>query len=130
MRFESQRVAGKPGDASVAIAVSVTASIRDDVVRQNPEAAIYELRPEDVAPSRALLEGRASMDAFSSTYYALLGEVEAAHTDCRAIDLFAAVPAPGAVQLGRGLMRDTQPTLRVHDRDPEKNFVLAIELRR
>lgn len=128
--FESQRVAGRPGDERVVIAVSVTASILDDVVKRKSGAAIYELRPANGALGRELLEGRASMDGFSSCYHSLLGEIEAAHVDCKVIDLFAAVPAPGAVQLGRGLMRDSQPTLRVYDRDPERNFAVAIELRR
>jgi hypothetical protein len=43
--------------------------------------------------------------------------VEHEHPACEALDLYAALPVAGAVQLGRGVMRDAQPALRVHDRD-------------
>ena len=130
VQFEFERVSGEPGNAAVAIVASVTASICGEIVRHNPESTIYELRPASVAPGRELLEGRASMESFSSAYHSLLGTIETDHADCKAIDLYAAVPAPGAVQLGRGLMRDAQPVLRVHDRTAQNTFAFALELRR
>jgi hypothetical protein len=43
--------------------------------------------------------------------------VEHEHPACEALDLYAAVTVAGAVQFGRGVMRDAQPALRVHGRD-------------
>jgi hypothetical protein len=106
----------------------VTASIGTAVVDCSAGAAVYEIAPTGVAHGRDLLGSLESLDNFADTYHQLLARIEADHSDCEVIDLYAAVPAPSAVQLGRGLMRDAQPALRVHDRDRDGQFRVAITL--
>ena len=128
VEFDVRHIAGAASGPRVALAVSVTAPIGDDVVAAAGRCAVYELAPDGVPYGRDLLAARASLDHFADAYHRLLGRIEADHGGCEAIDLYAAVPVTGAVQLGRGLMRDAQPALRVHDRDRDGRWVLALTL--
>jgi hypothetical protein len=111
--------------------VSITAPIGDDVSAAAGDGfAVYEIAPRGVPQGRELLPARTSLDRFADAYHHLLGRIEADHAECEVIDLYAAVPAPGAVQLGRGIMRDAQPMLRVHDRDVGGRWAVALTLRR
>ena len=126
--FRTERIAGPSHGARVALAVSLTAPIGAEVVAVADAAAVYEIAPEGTAPSRDVLSARASLDAFADTYHRFLATVEQNHSDCRQIDIFAAAPAAAAVQLGRGLMRDAQPALVVHDRGTNGTFQPALML--
>jgi hypothetical protein len=129
VEFGVRHIAGMTSGPRVAVAVSVTAPIGDDVVAAAGHGcAVYELTPDGVPCGRDLLAARASLDHFADAYHRLLGRIEADHSDCEVIDLYAAVPVTGAVQLGRGLMRDAQPALRVHDHDRDGRWVLALTL--
>jgi hypothetical protein len=129
--FEVTQRSGPIGVPKVALGVSVTAPIGEDVIESlGNDTAVYELAPEGVPYGRDLLSGRTSLDHFADAYHEFLGRVEADHRDCAVIDIYAAVPAAGAVQLGRGLMRDAQPLLRIHDRGPDGQFSEALTLRR
>jgi SMODS-associated and fused to various effectors sensor domain len=127
--FDVHQVAGPVDAPHVALAVSVTAPIGEDVAAAVPGAcAVYELTPRAVPHGQDLLGARVSLDNFANAYHRFLAHVEAEHGVCEVIDLFAAVPAAGAVQLGRGLMRDAQPALRTHDRDRRGVFREALIL--
>lgn len=127
--FRTDRIAGPGHGARVALAVSLTAPVGADVVAAAGAATVYEIAPDGTPPSRDVLSARASLDAFADTYHSLLATVERDHHDCRQIDIFAAAPTAAAVQLGRGIMRDAQPTLIVHDRDADGTFQPALTLR-
>lgn len=127
--FEVQRRSGPSGDEHVALAVSVTGAIGEDASAHAGEhVAVYELSPVDAPHGRDLLAARGSLGHFAGTYHRFLAHVEAEHPDCETIDLYAAVPAAGAVHLGRGLMRDAQPRLRVYDRSSDGQFCEALSL--
>jgi len=128
--FSTGRIAGPGHGDSVAVAVSLTAPIGPEVVASADGATVYEIAPAWTAPSRDVLSARASLDAFADTYHRFLATVERDHPDCHQIDIFAAAPAAAAVQLGRGVMRDAQPTLVVHDRDADGTFHPALTLAR
>jgi hypothetical protein len=110
--------------------VSITAPLDADVIADQGSGAVYEISPRDVAHGRDVLSARTSLDHFADAYHRLLGWIEADHQDCSVIDLYAAVPVAGAVQLGRGLMRDAQPALRVHDRSSDGRFRETLTLGR
>jgi hypothetical protein len=94
------------------------------------DCAVYELAPRAVAHGRGLLDARASLDHFADAYHGFLRRVEAYHRTCEVIEVLAAVPVAGAVQLRRGRMRDAQPALRVHDRGADGVFCEALVLGR
>jgi hypothetical protein len=127
--FEVQRRSGPSGGAHVALAVSVTGAIGGDAsAHAGKHTAVYELSPVDAPHGRDLLAARGSIGNFAGAYHRFLAHVEAEHPDCDTIDLYAAVPAAGAVHLGRGLMRDVQPRLRVYDRSSGGQFSEALSL--
>ncbi len=130
VEFEVTELANAPGASRVAVAISVTAPIGTDVVNAFPGGAIYEITPRDARYGRGLLADRVSLGRFAAAYHELLARIEDEHRDCAIIDLYAAVPVAGAIQLGRGLMRDAQPTLRTHDRDGGGEFIETLTLGR
>lgn len=131
VQFDVQHIAGPVDSQRVALAVSVTAPIAEDVAAAvGPDHAVYELAPVAAAHGRDLLGARISLDHFADAYHRFLGRTEAEHAACDVIELFAAVPVAGAVQLGRGLMRDAHPALRVHDRGNDGVFREALVLGR
>lgn len=121
---------GGPDGAKVALAVSLTAPIGADVDAASLGSAVYEIEPEDSAHSRELFSARGSLDAFAETYHRFLATVERDHPACGEIQVYIAAPAPAAVQVGRGLMRDSQPRLEVFDRDAMGGFQKTIALGR
>jgi hypothetical protein len=126
--FRAERIAGPGHGPRVALAVSLTAGIGSEVAVLAGDAAVYEIVPDRRVPSRDVLSARASLDAFAATYRRFLATVEQDHPDCTQIDIFVAAPAAAAVQLGRGVMRDAQPALVVHDRNAGGRFQPALAL--
>ena len=57
---------------------------------------------------------------------ALAGDIMPA---ARSIDVFPAVPTSAAIALGRGLMREAQPSLRIYDREGN-TYTFAVEINR
>ena len=126
--FEVHSLVGSDHGSRVAVAVSVTASIADDVVAAAGDSNVYEVSPRAVPCGRDLLSSCVSLNHFADAYNRLLSRIEADHPACEVIDIYAAVPAAVAVQMGRGLMRDAQPALRIHDRGADGQFVEALVL--
>lgn len=126
--FTARHLGGPTRGDRVAVAVSVTAPIGADVLAADGTSAVYEIAPDGAEHGRDLLAARTSLQRFADAYHNLLGRIEADHSTCATIDLYAAVPAAGAVQLGRGVMRDAQPALRIHDRGDDGRFSVALTL--
>jgi SMODS-associated and fused to various effectors sensor domain len=128
--FAAQRRSGTPGSERVALAVSVTAAIAEDVVATAGEgASVFEIAPVGVPRGRDVLAATASLESFAETYHQLLELIEREHPACRLLEVYPACPAAAAVALGRGVMRDAQPALRVNDRAADGAFRVALELR-
>jgi hypothetical protein len=127
--FQFKRISAEDG-TRVALAVSLTAPIGRDVLALSADRIVYEIEPQDAPHSRNVLATRPSLDAFAETYHRFLASLEQEHPQCRELDLFIAAPAAAAIQLGRGLMRDTQPALVVYDRDSDDAFQPALTLER
>lgn len=126
--FDVRHVAGPADGPNVAIAVSVTAPIGEHVATVAGASAVYEIVPANADYGRELLDSPGSSRNFAETYNKLLARIETDHAACSAIDLFAAVPIQGAVQLGRAVMRDAQPALRVYDRNADGDFEPVLTL--
>jgi hypothetical protein len=127
--FKVRRLCRRQG-GNVALVVSLTAPIGDDVRRMLSETAtVYEIVPDDRPFGRDLFAARASLEAFADTYHGFLAALEEDHPGCDELQMFAAAPAPAAVALGRGVMRDSQPNLLIHDRDREGQFRPVLTLK-
>jgi SMODS-associated and fused to various effectors sensor domain len=128
--FEHRRIAGDRDSARVALAVSLTAPIGEEVAAAaDAQSAVYAIAPVGVPCGRDVLGARASLENFAETYHQLLAKIEQEHPSCRELLIFPACPASAAVALGRGVMRDAQPALIVYDRASGGSFQRALDLR-
>lgn len=112
----------------VALAVSVTGPIGNEVTDHAEGRSIYEIEPDGIDHSRDLLSARGSLDTFAETYHEFLALVEREHPACAEISVYLACPAPAAVQIGRGLMRDAQPRLAIYDRNALGEFARTLKV--
>lgn len=115
-------------ESRVALAVSLTAPIGSDVLDASLGSFVYEIEPEGAGYSRELFSARGSLHAFAETYHRFLSLVERDHPECHEIDVYLAAPAPAAVQVGRGLMREAQPKIAVFDRGRDRKFEQTLVL--
>lgn len=100
-----------------------------DLPSELEDATVWSITPQGASPSRDILRARVSLDNFARAYHECLGAIEAARPKPAFIELFPALPATAAVTVGRGLMRDAQPTVRVYDRvQPSAPFQFALEI--
>lgn len=127
--FAAHRRSGTPGSERVALAVSLTAAIAEDVVATaGEEASVFEIAPVGVPCGRDVLAATPSLESFAETYHQLLELIEREHPGCRRLEVYPACPASAAIALGRGAMRDAQPALWVYDRAADGAFRVALEL--
>jgi hypothetical protein len=124
--FGLSRLSDGPAE-EVALSVSLTGPIGDDVLAHADGKSVYEIKP-DGEYSRDLFSARKSLHAFAETYHRFLALVEREHSACKEISVYLACPAPAAVQIGRGLMRSAQPRLLVYDRNALGDFERALEI--
>lgn len=76
-----------PAGPHVAVAVSITAPIGDDVSAAAGDGfAVYEIAPRGVPQGRELLSARTSLVRFADAYHGLLGRIEADQAECEVID--------------------------------------------
>lgn len=129
VEFRHEHLGGSDRD-SVALVVSLTAPIGEEVRDLAGEQTVYEIVPGGRAFGRDLFSARASLDAFADTYHRFLALLEEYHDGCKELHLYIAAPAPAAITLGRGIMRDSQPSLVIHDRDDGGNFESVLRLDR
>lgn len=113
----------------VAIAFSVSGPIGEDVKRQlGTDSTIYEMKPRFTSFGRNSLLSRGSINNFADTYHETLVRIESEHPSCERLLIFPAVPVAGAVQIGRGIMKQVHPALVVFDRNDEGHFNRALVL--
>jgi hypothetical protein len=128
--FEEQRLSGEPGSSRVALAVSLTAPIGEEVSNTvGQDTAVHEITPVAVPYGRDVLGAPQSLANFAETYHRLLARIEQEHSSCRELQIFPACPASAAIALGRGAMRHAQPALIIYDRAGDGSFQRALDLR-
>ncbi len=119
---------GAPDRVAVIVALSAALSV-EDLPPEFADATVWLITPREEAPSRDILVARASLDNFARTYHDCVGAIEAGRPKPETIALFPAVPAAAAVTLGRGLMRQAQPVVRIYDRaESDGSFEFALEI--
>jgi hypothetical protein len=128
--FEVQRLSGEPGSSRVALAVSLTAFIGEEVsTTVGEDTAVYEITPVAVPCGRDVLDASQSLANFAGVYHRLLARIEREHPSCTEIEIYPACPASAAIAIGRSVMRHAQPALVVYDRASDGSFQRALDLR-
>ena len=116
----------------VALTVSLSGTIALDELPEDVQAShtIYEIRPASPhAPDPTLMRSPQTLANFEATARRFLATIESDHGKVPHVSLFASVGVAPAVTLGRVLMPQLSPAWRVFDRDHERRFFEALEVR-
>ena len=114
----------------VALLVSLSGTIDQARLPKTVTAdtTIYTIKPTDADATPDTFRNRGAVDAFAASYRNFLATIERDHPGLEGIDVFPAVPLAAGITLGRSRMADVHPPLRVHDRDGEGGYTLALEI--
>jgi hypothetical protein len=119
-------------DGSVALVVSLSGTIALDELPSDIRSSftIYEIRPgAPHVPDPTLVRSPQTVTNFEMTARSFLARIESDHGKLECVSLFASVGVAPAVTLGRVLMPQLSPAWRVFDRDHERHFFEALEVR-
>ncbi|HEX2093385.1 MAG TPA: SAVED domain-containing protein [Longimicrobiaceae bacterium] len=114
--YEATRPETLEGDGPIALVLGIS----DSVSRRQVEAALgepplwYGIRASE--PGLDFLVSRKRLEVFGYELRKLLADLREAHGQDRPVHVFAAVPSPVAIELGRNI-RDLDPEFVVHEYD-------------
>jgi hypothetical protein len=117
----------------VALVINLSGTIGLDELPEEQRAAssIYSIAPASpVEPGPMVISSPAALARFENAVRSFLARVESSHGKIPRVDVFAAVPVSAAVCIGRTLMPNVSPALRVFDRGEDGRFFAAIEVKR
>lgn len=131
--FDLERVTERADPAAVALIVNLSGTIQ---LEELPEGttdtdSVYSISP--MAPAitgPTLISSPAALTSFDRSVRRFLATVEETHGKVDRVKLFAAVPVSAAITLGRVLMPHVSPAWAVYDRDAQRHFFEALEVRR
>lgn len=113
------------GERPIAMVLSVSALVTSGQVATalGPRPLVYEIRAS--TPGLDFLRSRHRLEIFGYEVRKLLAEIRRAHGQEREIHLFAAVPAPAAVEFGRSI-RGYDPPFKAYEyRKTDRTYIAA-----
>jgi hypothetical protein len=130
--FELRRARRGDDLARAALVVSLSGTIAAEDLPDTvaDDCPMWEIRPVGVPGNPDILRSFVSLENFASSYRDFLSRLEQEQPDASVVDVFPAVPVSAAITLGRAVMRDVHPALRLHERDSSGRFAPALELNR
>jgi hypothetical protein len=117
----------------VALTINLSGTVRPEELPASIDEtySVYALDPAAPAePHPSLISSPGALANFDAAIRGFLARVEADHGKIDRIALFPAVPVSVAVTLGRVLMADVSPAWAVFDRNEDRQFFEALEVRR
>jgi len=125
----------KPGTEHdrVALIINLSGTIALDELPEEQKAvcSVYAIAPTSPAePGPMVISSPVALAGFEHAMRDFLALVENSHGKIPRVDVFAAVPVSAGVSVGRALMPNVSPALRVFDRGEDGRFFEAIEVRR
>lgn len=119
-----------PAHAALLLSLSGTIN-RDELPPEIRETfSLWSIGPDGGQPNRDIMRSALTLQRFARTYHDFLSTLEHEVPAARELSVFAAVPTTAAVTIGRGVMRDAQPVLRIYDRDQRGSYSFALEINR
>jgi hypothetical protein len=111
------------GQLPIAVLLSLSAPVKRDQVMATLGSSplVYEIRAG--APGLDFLRSRHRLEVFGYEVRRLLAEVRQAHGQERAVHLFAAVPAPAAIEFGRSIRGYDPPFVAYEYRKADRTYV-------
>lgn len=121
----------EPTSVSLIVNLSGTVSTEDLPAAIRESSAIYALKTAPPhAPGTSVVSSPETLSNFAAAFRVFLADVETNHAEADHINVFPAVPVSAAITMGRVLMSDVSPALRVFDRDDTGVFFEALEVRK
>lgn len=121
----------EPDRVALVLNLSGTIALDELPEEQRAVCSIYEIAPALPAePGPMVISSPAALAGFEHAVRHFFGRVESSHGKIPRVDVFAAVPVSAAVSVGRTLMPNISPALRVFDRGEDGRFFAAIEVKR
>ena len=130
--FDTEVIQQGTDRQSVALILSISGSIeRADLPSQLDGAfTIYEVRPATVEQGPSVISSAGDLAVLEAELRRLLAAIEEAHGKVEKIEVFPAIGVATAVTLGRVLMPQVSPALVMYERDDQRSFFRALEVRR
>lgn len=124
--------AGLPGQpVTLIVNLSGTIHNHDLPAEATTHHHIYVITPVPPArPGPNLISSPVDLASFEETMRGFLAALEANHGNLDSINVFAAISVSAAVTVGRVLMPQVSPMLKIYDRDNNGAFFLALRVRR
>jgi len=117
----------------VALVINLSGAVGLDELPQAQQEAysVYSVAPSPPAePGLTLVTSPSTLVNFDRAIREFLSVVESTHGKISRVDVFAAVPVSAAVSIGRTLMPNVSPALRVFDRDENGQFFETLAVKR
>lgn len=120
----AERNEGQP----IAVLLSVSSSIdRNEVAAAiGQEPFIYEIRARE--PGLDFLRSRKRLELFGYETRQLLEEIHERHSHTQTLHLFAATPAPVAIEFGRNIKQFHPPFVVYEYRKADRTYIPALEV--
>lgn len=118
---------------NVALVLSLSGTIAVEELPAECQAtySIYVITPRlPATPGPSLIQSPATLDNFGRAMREFFAAVEADHGKIARVDVFPAAPVSAAITVGRAMMPNVSPILRVFDRGEDGEFFEAIEVAR
>ncbi len=131
--FETSLLQSGTDSRRVSLLVNLSGTIQRQELPPHIDDAynVYVLAPTTPSqPHPSLISSPPALLNFDYAVRAFLARVEAEHGKIDSVDLFAAIPLSAAISLGRVLMPNLSPAWAVFDRDEQRQFFKALEVRR
>ena len=122
-----KRVDADALDAVVLISVSGTVS-HERIPVELSTLPLIDLHPSGIKPSLDLLDSLEAVISFGRAWRQLLGMVEHDLPRVTRLHVFAAVPVPAAVSIGRYRSRSANPNLVIYQRATNDTYTPAVEI--
>ena len=116
----------------VALALSLSGSIEHADLPDEIDSSytIYEVRPASNGQGPSLIASAGDLAVLEAHLRAFLAMIEDNHGKVDRIAVFPAIGISTAVTLGRVLMPMVSPALVMHERDNDRRFYRALEVRK
>jgi hypothetical protein len=118
----------KPDHVALMMNISGTIGLEELHSDVDDTYTVYGLNSSVSGPSA--ISNAEALVSLERELRSFLAHVEASHGKPQALSVFLAIPVSAAVTLGRVLMPNVSPALRIYDRDEQGQFFYAFEVKR
>ena len=118
----------QPDHVALVVNISGTIGLEELHPDVDDTYTVYGLSSSVTGPSA--ISSPEALVSLERELRSFLAQIEASHGKPEALSVFLAIPVSAAVTLGRVLMPNVSPALRIYDRNEQQQFFYALEVKR